>query len=93
MILLFVINCSEASSKSAAAPMVPSGEKRPMDFASFPSVLLIATLLRLSLNVASTRIILVEGHAGGDAAGNVIASFFLCYCAELIPLQILCTCR
>lgn len=49
--------------------------KRPMDFASFPSVLLIATLLRLSLNVASTRIILVEGHAGGDAAGNVIASF------------------
>jgi flagellar biosynthesis protein FlhA len=46
-----------------------------MDFASFPSVLLIATLLRLSLNVASTRIILIEGHAGGAAAGHVIESF------------------
>ncbi|MGN1394145.1 MAG: flagellar biosynthesis protein FlhA [Succinivibrionaceae bacterium] len=49
--------------------------KRPMDFASFPSVLLIATLLRLALNVASTRVILVNGHGGGAAAGNVIASF------------------
>ena len=48
---------------------------RPLDFAAFPSVLLIATLLRLALNVASTRIILLEGHNGGDAAGKVIESF------------------
>ncbi|RJG49036.1 flagellar biosynthesis protein FlhA [Motilimonas pumila] len=49
--------------------------KRPLDFASFPAVLLIATLLRLALNVASTRVVLLEGHQGGDAAGNVIAAF------------------
>lgn len=48
---------------------------RPMEFASFPAVLLIATILRLSLNVASTRVILINGHAGADAAGNVISSF------------------
>jgi flagellar biosynthesis protein FlhA len=48
---------------------------RPMDFASFPTVLLLATLLRLALNVASTRIVLLEGHEGGDAAGKVIESF------------------
>lgn len=49
--------------------------KRPLDFAAFPTVLLIATLLRLALNVASTRVVLLEGHQGGDAAGNVIAAF------------------
>ena len=48
---------------------------RPMEFASFPTVLLVATLLRLALNVASTRIVLLEGHEGGDAAGKVIQSF------------------
>ncbi len=48
---------------------------RPLDFASFPSVLLIATLLRLAVNVASTRIVLLEGHEGGDAAGKVIEAF------------------
>ncbi|MFT7365525.1 MAG: flagellar biosynthesis protein FlhA [Marinobacter psychrophilus] len=48
---------------------------RPMDFAAFPTVLLLATLLRLALNVASTRIVLLEGHNGGDAAGKVIESF------------------
>jgi flagellar biosynthesis protein FlhA len=48
---------------------------RPMEFASFPTVLLLATLLRLGLNVASTRVILLEGHQGGDAAGKVIQSF------------------
>jgi flagellar biosynthesis protein FlhA len=48
---------------------------RPMDFASFPTVLLVATLLRLALNVASTRVVLLEGHEGGDAAGKVIESF------------------
>ncbi|GBO87260.1 flagellar biosynthesis protein FlhA [Marinobacter salsuginis] len=48
---------------------------RPMEFASFPTVLLVATLLRLALNVASTRIVLLNGHEGGDAAGKVIESF------------------
>ncbi|MCW8996519.1 MAG: FHIPEP family type III secretion protein, partial [Psychromonas sp.] len=49
--------------------------KKPLDFAAFPSVLLIATLLRLALNVASTRIVLLEGHQGGAAAGHVIEAF------------------
>lgn len=49
--------------------------QRPLDFSVFPSVLLFATLLRLALNVASTRIVLVNGHEGGDAAGKVIESF------------------
>lgn len=49
--------------------------KRPLDFASFPAVLLIATLLRLALNVASTRVVLLEGHEGGAAAGHVIEAF------------------
>ena len=48
---------------------------RPLDFAAFPTVLLVATLLRLSLNVASTRVVLLEGHNGGDAAGKVIQAF------------------
>ncbi len=45
---------------------------RPLDFVIFPSVLLVATLLRLGLNVASTRVVLLKGHEGGDAAGKVI---------------------
>ncbi len=49
--------------------------ERPLDFNSFPTVLLISTMIRLSLNVASTRLILSEGHTGGDAAGNVIQAF------------------
>ena len=48
---------------------------RPLDFSSFPTVLLFATILRLGLNVASTRIVLSEGHTGSDAAGKVIAAF------------------
>jgi flagellar biosynthesis protein FlhA len=48
---------------------------RPLDFAVFPTVLLVSTLLRLALNVASTRVVLLEGHQGGDAAGKVIQSF------------------
>jgi len=48
---------------------------KPLDFAVFPSFLLIATLLRLGLNVASTRVVLLEGHNGGDAAGKVIEAF------------------
>ncbi|WP_036250974.1 flagellar biosynthesis protein FlhA [Methylobacter sp. BBA5.1] len=48
---------------------------KPLDFASFPTVILMATLLRLALNVASTRIVLLQGHNGGDAAGKVIEAF------------------
>jgi flagellar biosynthesis protein FlhA len=48
---------------------------KPLDFSSFPTVLLIATMLRLSLNLASTRLILSEGHTGPDAAGHVIEAF------------------
>ncbi len=49
--------------------------RRPLDFAAFPTVLLIATLLRLALNVASTRVVLLYGHEGEGAAGNVIEAF------------------
>lgn len=49
--------------------------KRPLDFAAFPTVLLVATLLRLALNVASTRVVLLEGHNGPGAAGHVIEAF------------------
>ena len=55
--------------------MVAARMIRPLDFAAFPSVLLITTLLRLSLNVASTRVVLLYGHTGADAAGKVIESF------------------
>ncbi len=55
--------------------LVSSTVKRILDFSVFPSLLLIATLLRLTLNVASTRIVLLQGHNGGDAAGKVIQSF------------------
>lgn len=48
---------------------------RPLDFAVFPTILLVATLLRLALNVASTRVVLLNGHEGGDAAGKVIQAF------------------
>jgi len=48
---------------------------RPLDFAVFPSILLVATLMRLALNVASTRVVLLYGHEGGDAAGKVIEAF------------------
>src|SRR5512134_484925 len=55
--------------------MVAARMVRPLDFAAFPSVLLITTLLRLSLNVASTRVVLMQGHTGANAAGQVIESF------------------
>jgi flagellar biosynthesis protein FlhA len=48
---------------------------KPLDFAAFPTILLLTTLLRLSLNVASTRVVLMEGHTGPDAAGKVIEAF------------------
>ncbi len=49
--------------------------EKPLEFNAFPTVLLISTMLRLSLNLASTRLILTEGHTGPDAAGNVISAF------------------
>ena len=49
--------------------------KRPLDFAAFPTLLLIATLLRLALNIAATRVVLLHGHDGTDAAGQVIKAF------------------
>ncbi|MGN5137548.1 flagellar biosynthesis protein FlhA [Aeromonas sp. 164P] len=49
--------------------------RRPLEFAAFPTVLLLATLLRLALNVASTRVVLLEGHNGTAAAGHVIEAF------------------
>ena len=55
--------------------MVSLQTYRPLDFSSFPALLLIATVLRLALNVASTRIVLSEGHTGPDAAGQVIKAF------------------
>ncbi|HZV54232.1 MAG TPA: flagellar biosynthesis protein FlhA [Rhodocyclaceae bacterium] len=55
--------------------MVAMYTQKPLDFSIFPTVLLVTTLLRLSLNVASTRIVLLQGHTGPDAAGKVIESF------------------
>ncbi|MEN9689262.1 MAG: Flagellar biosynthesis protein FlhA [Pseudomonadota bacterium] len=55
--------------------MISISTRKPLDFSSFPTVLLFATMLRLALNVASTRIILVEGHTGHEAAGKVVAAF------------------
>lgn len=55
--------------------MVALWINKPLDFSSFPTILLVATTLRLSLNIASTRLILSDGHIGHDAAGHVIAGF------------------
>ncbi|MFM8863760.1 MAG: flagellar biosynthesis protein FlhA [Limnohabitans sp.] len=55
--------------------MIAINTRKPLDFSSFPSVLLFATMLRLALNVASTRVVLVNGHQGHDSAGKVIAAF------------------
>ncbi|HWJ69327.1 MAG TPA: flagellar biosynthesis protein FlhA [Sphingobium sp.] len=60
---------------SLAVLMVALNATKPLDFSSFPTVLLFATLLRLALNVASTRVVLVSGHTGSDAAGHVIEAF------------------
>ena len=60
---------------SLAVLMVALNAAKPLDFSSFPTVLLFATLLRLALNVASARIVLVDGHTGEDAAGHVIEAF------------------
>jgi flagellar biosynthesis protein FlhA len=55
--------------------MIAIKVRKPLEFSSFPSVLLFATMLRLALNVASTRVILVNGHEGHEAAGKVVAAF------------------
>ncbi len=55
--------------------LVALSTKKALDFAAFPTVLLLSTLLRLSLNVASTRVVLLQGHTGPDAAGKVIEAF------------------
>ncbi len=69
--LLFTFNIS----LSVMILLVAMFTRKPLDFAAFPSVLLFATLLRLSLNVASTRVVLLNGHKGPDAAGQVIEAF------------------
>ncbi len=69
--LLFTFNIALALVVLLAAVYT----RRPLEFAVFPTVLLIATLLRLALNVASTRVVLLEGHTGTDAAGRVIQAF------------------
>ena len=55
--------------------MIAINSSKPLDFSAFPSILLLATMLRLGLNVASTRLVLVKGHEGPDAAGKVIEAF------------------
>jgi flagellar biosynthesis protein FlhA len=69
--LLFTFNIAMA----LMVMMVAAYMVRPLDFAAFPAVILLTTLLRLSLNVASTRVVLLEGHTGAAAAGKVIESF------------------
>ena len=60
---------------SVMVMLVAMYTRRPLEFSVFPTVLLVTTLLRLALNVASTRIVLLEGHTGPDAAGKVIEAF------------------
>ncbi|MBU0587839.1 MAG: flagellar biosynthesis protein FlhA [Gammaproteobacteria bacterium] len=69
--VFFTLNISVA----LMVMMVAAYMLRPLDFAAFPSVLLLTTLMRLSLNVASTRVVLLEGHTGAGAAGSVIEAF------------------
>ncbi len=69
--ILFTVNIAAA----LMVMMVAAHMLKPLDFAAFPAVLLITTLMRLSLNVASTRVVLLQGHTGPGAAGNVIEAF------------------
>ena len=69
--ILFTLNIAVA----LMVMMVAAYMLRPLDFAAFPAVLLLTTLMRLSLNVASTRVVLMEGHTGPGAAGAVIEAF------------------
>src|SRR5574343_631741 len=69
--LMFTFNIAV----SVIVMLVAMYTRKPLDFSVFPTVLLVTTLLRLSLNVASTRVVLLEGHTGPDAAGKVIEAF------------------
>ena len=69
--ILFTVNIAVA----LMVMMVAAYMLKPLDFAAFPAVLLLTTLMRLSLNVASTRVVLLEGHTGAGAAGAVIEAF------------------
>src|SRR3954465_11390681 len=69
--LLFTFNIAMA----LMVMMVAAYMVRPLDFSAFPTVILLTTLLRLSLNIASTRVVLLQGHTGPGAAGQVIESF------------------
>ena len=69
--MLFTLNIGMAIMVLIAALNI----KNFKDFVSFPTLLLVTTLMRLSLNVASSRIVLLEGHSGTDAAGKVIEAF------------------
>lgn len=69
--LLFTFNIAV----SIIVLLVAMFTKKPLEFAAFPSILLFSTLLRLGLNVASTRVVLLKGHEGPDAAGQVIEAF------------------
>ncbi|MEE9320398.1 MAG: flagellar biosynthesis protein FlhA [Granulosicoccus sp.] len=69
--LLFTFNIA----LSLIVLLVTVYTSRPLEFSSFPTVLLVATMLRLSLNIASTRVVLLEGHTGTASAGQVIESF------------------
>lgn len=69
--LLFTFNIA----LSIMVLLVAMFTQRTLEFAAFPTILLFSTLLRLALNVASTRIILMEGHTGGSAAGRVVEAF------------------
>jgi flagellar biosynthesis protein FlhA len=69
--VFFTLNISVA----LMVMMVAAYMLRPLDFAAFPAVLLLTTLMRLSLNVASTRVVLLDGHTGPGAAGAVIEAF------------------
>jgi flagellar biosynthesis protein FlhA len=69
--ILFTFNIAT----SLLIVMIAINTRKPLEFSSFPSVLLFATMLRLGLNVASTRVVLVSGHEGEEAAGKVVAAF------------------
>lgn len=69
--ILFTFNIAVA----VLVLMVAVDTKKTLDFSVFPTVLLVTTLLRLALNVASTRVVLMHGHNGPDAAGKVIEAF------------------
>src|ERR1044072_2246241 len=69
--LLFTFNIAMA----LMVMMVAAYMIKPLDFSAFPTVILLTTLMRLSLNVASARVVLLDGHAGAGAAGAVIESF------------------